>query len=311
MTSKYIKDKTIDVVGIGYRGGQPRGGVEFGPDALRNGGIVKEVATLGWKVNDNGNIKFDDFSPDTDQPAYGIKFPRTVGRVCEKISTQLSEYHKKGHGVLVLGGDHSLAIGSISASSSAYDDLCVVWVDAHADINTPKTSPTGNIHGMPVAFLMQLDMVPVPGFDWLSEKKLTPERIVYVGLRDVDEGEKEILKKLNIKAFSMTEVDHYGINQVMKMALDHVCPNRDKPIHLSFDVDGIDPYDVPSTGTPVRGGLSYREARYLCERISETGNLVSMDIVEVNPKLGTEDEVKRTVSTSVDLAKYAFGQTLL
>jgi len=211
----------------------------------------------------------------------------------------------------VLGGDHSLAIGSIAASSTAYEDLCVIWVDAHADINTPKTSPTGNIHGMPVAFLMQLDMVPVPGFEWLKEKKLTPERIVYVGLRDVDEGEKEILKQLNIKAFSMTKVEHYGIKQIMQMALDHVCPNRDKPIHLSFDVDGIDPYDVPSTGTPVRGGLTYREARYLCERVCETGQLVSMDIVEVNPKLGSAEEVRKTVDTAVNLARFAFGQTLL
>jgi len=309
---KFIQNSHIDVVGVGYRGGQPREGVELGPDALREGGIVNILREQKWNVEDHGNVNFDvELKPDDVHET--VKNPRTVGRVNEIVCNQVKNYHKQKHGVLVLGGDHSLAIGTIAASASCWDDLCVIWVDAHADINTPKTSPTGNIHGMPVAFLMGIDHQGIPGFEWISQEspKLSPERIVYVGLRDVDDGEKELLKKHNIKAFSMTEVDRYGIGKVMDMALDHLTPNRDKPIHLSFDVDGVDPQEIPSTGTPVRGGLTYREANHLCTRIAETGLLVSMDLVEVNPQLGTPEERKKTVETSCDFVKFAFGQTLL
>jgi len=308
---KLGQTNTVSVVGIGYRGGQPKIGVEHGPTALREAGVINIVKELGWNVEDTGNLKFAEFDPESDKPVEGVKFPRQVGKVCETIYNEVKQYSAKKNTVLNLGGDHSLAIGTIAATASAWPDVAVIWVDAHADINSPKTSTSGNIHGMPVGFLMGIDnSLSIPGFQWLKPC-LTPDRIVYIGLRDVDPGEKGLLKKYNIKCFSMTEVDRYGIGEVMRMAIDHVSPKRDRPIHLSFDVDGIDPSEVPSTGTTVKGGLSYREARYLCESVSETGLLVAMDIVEVNPSLGTGEQAKQTAAVAVELARSAFGQKLL
>ncbi len=161
---------------------------------------------------------------------------------------------------------------------SHYLDACVVWIDAHADINSIETTTSGNIHGMPMSFLLGINEAQIPEYGWIKPI-LTPDRLVYIGLRDVDQGEKTILKKYGIKAFSMHEVDKYGIGKVVEMALDHVNPKRDKPIHLSFDVDALDPSVAPSTGTPVRGGLTFREGHYICEAIHETGLLVAFDIM--------------------------------
>jgi len=216
---------------------------------------------------------------------------------------------KKGELPVTLGGDHSLAMGTISGTLEAYPDACVIWVDAHADINTAETTGSGNIHGMPVAFLLGLGST-IPEFAWVKPV-LKPERIVYIGLRDVDAGEKRILKENNIKAFSMHEVDKYGIGKVVEMALDHVNPKRELPIHLSFDVDALDPSVAPSTGTPVRGGLTFREGHYICEAIWETGLLVALDIMEVNPSLADAASVKQTVTVGCSLVRAALGETLL
>jgi len=196
-----------------------------------------------------------------------------------------------------LGGDHSLAIGSISALLKLWPDLCIVWVDAHGDINTDLTTETGNLHGMPVAFLSgMIDDKKVPGFEWLhceDRQYLDTRRIVYVGLRHLDYQEKRIIYKCGIKAFSMQEVDKYGIGKVMQMALDHIDPKRRRPIHLSFDIDSMDPSVCPCTGTTVSGGLTYREANYVCEVPAETGRLVSMDITEFNSTLPGKKEEKQ------------------
>ena len=174
---------------------------------------------------------------------------------------------------LLIGAEY----GQSNNLCSKYPDACVIWVDAHADINTPTTTDTGNIHGMPVSFLLGLDK-SIPEYQWIN-RYLATNRLVYICLRDVDAGERKILKENGIKAFSMHEVDKYGIGKVVELALDHVNPNRDLPIHLSFDVDGLDPSVAPSTGTPVRGGLTFREGHYICEAIYETGLLVALDIM--------------------------------
>ncbi|RUP50077.1 hypothetical protein BC936DRAFT_140429, partial [Jimgerdemannia flammicorona] len=177
------------------------------------------------------------------------------------------------------------------------------------DINTPKTTTSGNIHGCPVSFLLGI-AGKVPEFEWVPHC-LRPDRIVYIGLRDVDEGEKRILRENGIKAFSMSHVDRYGIGQVVEMALDHVNPKRDRPIHLSFDVDALDPSVAPSTGTPVRGGLTFREGHYICEAMSETGLLVGVDIMEVNPALEDEVSVYQTVTIGCSLARCSLGEGML
>jgi len=200
-------------------------------------------------------------------------------------------------------------MGTISGTLSTYPNACVIWIDAHADINTSETTSSGNIHGMPVSFLLGLGP-KIPEFAWVKPV-LAPSRIVYIGLRDVDSGEKRILKENNIKAFSMHEVDKYGIGKVVEMALDHVNPKRDLPIHLSFDVDALDPSVAPSTGTPVRGGLTFREGHYICEAIHETGLLVAFDLVEVNPSLSDADSVEQTVNVGCSLVRSALGETLL
>ena len=164
---------------------------------------------------------------------------------------------------------------------------------------------------MPMSFLLGLNETSIPEYSWVNPPKLTPDRLVYIGLRDVDAGEKRILRKHNIKAFSMHEVDKYGIGRVVEMALDHVNPKRDRPIHLSFDVDALDPTVAPSTGTPVRGGLTFREGHYICEAIHETGLLVAFDIMEVNPSLADAEAVKATVAVGCSLVRSALGETLV
>jgi arginase len=302
---------TVAIIGAGYVGGQPILGVDKGPDAIRSAGLAAELDGLGWKVNDCGDLRFETIPPEQDPPASnGVKFPRQVGSCCRKIFDEVYSQASQGHLALTLGGDHSLAIGTIAAVCRAWKDTVVVWVDAHGDINTHETTPTGNIHGMPVGFLMGLIDGSVPAFEWLHPC-LTPNRIVYIGLRDVDPGEKKVLRQHKIKCFSMTEVDRYGIGKVMEMALDHVNPARDKPIHLSFDVDALDPLAVPSTGTRVKGGLTYREACFVCEAVAETGMLVGLDMVEVNPAIGTPEQVHETAEVAVGLIKSALGQQLV
>ena len=262
--------------------------------------------------------------------------------------------------VLTLGGDHSIAIGTVSGIARAVKErfagrreLAVLWVDAHADINTPETSDSGNVHGMPLAWLTGLARADKGEggrreiFGWLNEggddgaaassatadnsingssggaangvagekgaggiegAALSLRKLVYIGLRDVDPGEKAILREHGIRAFSMNDIDRHGIGRVMDMALAHI--GQDTPIHLSFDVDALDPQWAPSTGTPVRGGLTLREGDFICECVHETGSLVAMDLVEVNPLL-VDDGREETVRAGVSLVRCALGDTLL
>lgn len=305
---------TVAIVGCPFSGGQPKAGVDEGPISLVEAGLADQLTELGWKVKFDGHHQFENIHPEADPPIGKLKNPLLVSKVTQSVAQAVGGHAKNGELPLTLGGDHSLAIGTISGTFSTYPDACVVWVDAHADINTSDTTDSGNIHGMPVSFLMGLpgnDSIPSPSpFAWVKPV-LKPSKIVYIGLRDIDAGEKKILKDNKIKAFSMHEVDKYGIGKVVEMALDTVNPNRDLPIHLSFDVDALDPSVAPSTGTPVRGGLTFREGHYICEAISETGLLVGLDIMEVNPSLADEQSVKQTVAVGCSLARAALGETLL
>lgn len=233
-----------------------------------------------------------------------MKRPLSVSAVTKRISEEVYEHAQQGRFVLTLGGDHSIAIGTVSGTAKATRErlgreMAVIWVDAHADINIPEASPSGNIHGMPVAFLTGLaEEKREDIFGWLkAEQRLSLKRLVYIGLRDVDITEKKILREHGIKAFSMHDIDRYdshareremrygrlildrdGIGRVMELALGHI--GNDTPIHLSFDVDALDPQWAPSTGTPVRGGLTLREGDYIAECVHETGSLVAMDLVD-------------------------------
>jgi len=308
--SRFIPEpKTVAIVGCPFSGGQPKVGVDKGPIHLVEAGLIQQLEDLGWKVNFNGHHQFEEINAVNDPPIGILKNPRLVSRVTQSVSRVVGGHSKKGELAITLGGDHSLALGTISGTFSTYPEACVIWIDAHADINTVETTESGNIHGMPVSFLLGLSN-EVNEFSWV-QPVLKPERLVYIGLRDVDAGEKRILRENNIKSFSMHEVDKYGIGKVVEMALDHVNPRRDLPIHLSFDVDALDPSVAPSTGTPVRGGLSFREGHYICEAICETGLLVALDLMEVNPSLADEASVKQTVAVGCSLVRSALGETLL
>ncbi|KIM60652.1 hypothetical protein SCLCIDRAFT_1216715 [Scleroderma citrinum Foug A] len=310
LANKFLPNpKTIAIVGCPFSGGQPKHGVDKGPIHLVEAGLITQLEELGWHVLFDGHHQFEEISTASDPPIGILKNPRLVSHVCECVANVAGEHVRNGHLPVTLGGDHSLAMGTISGTLNSYPDACVVWVDAHADINTIDTTTSGNIHGMPVSFLLGLGP-RIPEFSWVKPL-LKPERLVYIGLRDLDAGEKKILKDNNIRAFSMHHVDKYGIGRVVEMALDHVNPNRDLPIHLSFDVDALDPSVAPSTGTPVRGGLSFREGHYICEAIHETGLLVALDLMEVNPSLADAESVRQTVAVGCSLVRSALGESLL
>ncbi|KAI9059211.1 Ureohydrolase [Trametes sanguinea] len=301
--------KSIAIVGCPFRGGQTKLGVEKGPMHLIESGLPQQLAKIGWKVQFDGELEFEHILAEDDPPIGNLKNPRSVSRVCELVAQVVGDHAKKGQLPLTLGGDHSLAMGTISGTLEQYPDACVVWVDAHADINTAESSDSGNIHGMPLSFLLGIG-TKLEEFSWIKPL-LTPQRLVYIGLRDVDAGERRILREHGIKAFSMHDVDKHGIGRVVEMALDHVNPGRTLPIHMSFDVDGLDASVTPSTGTPVHGGLTFREGRYICEAIYETGCLVALDIVEINPSLVDDEAAKKTVAVGCSLVRSALGESLL
>ncbi|KAL0254940.1 Arginase, catabolizes arginine to ornithine and urea [Diplodia seriata] len=307
----------LGVVAVGFSGGQRKAGVDAAPMALVEAGLLDQLKEdLEFNISYDGQVHtYADVLPKEDPDHRGMKCPRTVSAVTRKLSAQVYEHARKGRCVLTLGGDHSIAIGSISGTAKAIRErlgreIAVIWVDAHADINTPESSDSGNIHGMPVAFLTGLakedkeDM-----FGWIKEDQMiSVKKLVYIGLRDVDKGEKKILRDNGIKAFSMHDIDRHGIGKVMDMALGWI--GSDTPIHLSFDVDSLDPQFAPSTGTPVRGGLTLREGDYIAECVAETGSLIALDLVEVNPSLEAQG-ASETVRAGCSIVRCALGDTLL
>eukprot|EP00744_Colponema_vietnamica_P003135 GILI01004846.1.p1 GENE.GILI01004846.1~~GILI01004846.1.p1 ORF type:complete len:411 (+),score=163.15 GILI01004846.1:51-1235(+) len=262
-------------------------------------------------------------APSSEVTVYkNVKNSEAIGHACHLIHQECKRQAQLGKFVLTIGGDHSIAAGTISGVAAARPDLCVIWVDAHGDCNTPETSPSGNYHGMPVAHLLGwIKQGSIPGFDWLSPC-IPEERIAIIGIRDLDPLERKMLRESKVKAFSMSEIDRHGIGKVMEMALKAVNPNNDRPIHISFDIDAIDPVHAPGTGTKARGGLSYREAHFICESVAETGMLGSMDVVEVNPILDAPEGEQLhgdnptihgtpTVALAIELISSALGKTIL
>jgi len=306
------KPPTVAVVGSTVCAGQPNKGTELGPAALRNTNMFEALKQIGWNVVDDGDIEYENISDDPPSK-WGMKRSRLCGAANKALAEKLYPHLKKGCFGLNLGGDHSTATGSLAAVLKARPETTVVWVDAHADINTDRTSPSGNIHGMPIALLLgMIDLDEAPGWEWLKDyPKLQPNKLVYIGLRDVDPGEKEILYKNGIKAYSMHDIDRLNIGPVMDRALADIDPYRNLPIHLSFDIDSLDPSLAPSTGTPVLGGLTFREGAYICEYLAETHRLCSMDITEVNPLLGNKDNVEQTTDMGKRMVSCALGESLL
>ncbi|KHN97192.1 arginase [Metarhizium album ARSEF 1941] len=309
----------LGVVAVGFSKGQPKAGVDAGPEALIASGLLTQISEeLGYKLHGDTKVqKHEELIATVDPDHRGMKNPLTTSAVNRKISQQVYEHAREGRLVLTLGGDHSVAIGTVTGSAKGIRErlnreIALIWVDAHADINTPEVSDSGNIHGMPVAFASGLARDDNEEFfGWIKDDMLlNVKKLVYIGLRDVDNAEKKILRENGIKAFSMFDVDRYGIGRVVEMALAYI--GADTPIHLSFDVDALDPMWAPSTGTPVRGGLTLREGDYICEAVHQTGSLVAIDLVEVNPSLAATDAgAQETIRAGCSLVRCALGETLL
>ncbi|KAK7409242.1 Arginase, catabolizes arginine to ornithine and urea [Neonectria punicea] len=310
----------LGLVAVGFSGGQTKEGVDDGPQVLIESGLLTQISEeLGYKIHGNQNVQlFKELTPTADPDYRGMKKPLHASAVTREIAKQTYEQSRQGRMVLTLGGDHSIAIGTIAGTAKATRErhnreMAVIWVDAHTDINTPEQSDSGNIHGMPVAFLTGLAKDDNEEyFGWVKDDmRISVKKLVYIGLRSVDIPERKNLREHGIKAFSMFDVDRHGIGRVMEMALAHI--GSDTPIHLSFDVDALDPMWAPSTGTPVRGGLTLREGDYICESVHQTGNLVAVDLVEVNPKLVTAEDAgaNETIRAGCSLVRCALGETLL
>ncbi|BCU52896.1 arginase [Staphylococcus auricularis] len=300
-------NKTIDIIGAPVAFGQRKLGVDFGPDAIRYAGLLNRLKDLDLTFNDKGNIQV----PKIDLERYlseqeGARNLPEIVEVSKTLSDATSESVAQSHFPLTLGGDHSLAIGSISGISQHYENLGVIWYDAHGDLNIAEESPSGNVHGMPLRTLLgegdeQLVNVGSEG------AKVKPENVVLIGMRDLDSGERRYIKEQNIKTYTMADVDRLGIQQVIKETIEYLKDKTDG-IHLSFDVDGLDPYETPGTGTRVPGGLTYRESHFALELLSQSNLITSMDLVEVNPLL---DQGNSTAEQAAVLLGSFFGETLL
>jgi arginase len=259
----------------------------------------------GIYLIDEGNLvaesQSQQFNNWPDSQEYEVNNAPDVSLLGRALSDRVSEIARRDNFCLTIGGDHSITCGTVTGQATVRKNLAVIWVDAHPDLNSPQTSPSGNIHGMCASLLVQQPRpIQIPGFEW-CQPVISPLKLVYIGLREVDHGERATIDQLKIKAFSMTDVDRLGIARVMEEALDHVDPRGNSEFHLSFDIDAFDPYYAPSTGTAVDGGLSLREGLYVCEAVSQTNRLVSMDLVEINPNIGTVEDVSRTVETAVQV----------
>jgi len=288
----------------------------MGPTAIRIAGLHRMLHRLGFDVHEHGDVSVS--IPETlnagDERA---KYLPVVTEACDQLAMHVKSSLEQGGLPLIIGGDHSLSIGSISGVAHHLVDsnevpeseppkVGVLWFDAHADMNTPETSPTGNIHGMPIACLLGKGPKPLRSIGYPGAK-LDPTRLVQVGLRDLDRTEKQVVRASGVRAFTMADVDKRGIADVVEEAIELVTRDADL-LHVSFDIDVLDPGVAPGTGTPVHGGFSFREAHLALELVAESGRLGSFELVEVNPVL---DHANRTAEIAVDLIASALGSTIL
>jgi arginase len=304
-----MKQSHIAVIGAPLDLGQGRRGVDMGPSALRVANLNGRVAALGYQVEDLGNVPVDQAEASPEGHPHAKYLPQ-IAHTCERLGLLVEEALRRGSVPLVLGGDHSVAVGTVSGASQFYrargENIGLIWLDAHADMNTPETSPSGNVHGMPLACLVGMgppELVGMYGY----EPKVAPGRTVIVGLRDVDREEKDKVRESGVHAFTMRDIDERGMRSVMEKAIALATAGA-AGFHLSLDMDFVDPKDAPGVGTAVRGGVTYREAHLALEMICDSGHMLSMEVVEVNPVL---DDSNRTADLGVELVMSGLGKRIL
>lgn len=298
---------TVQFIGVPMDLGASRRGVDMGPSAMRLSNLADHLEQLGLTVHDAGNVPVPDRSSLAQDPRVLLE---AITAVCADIAHRTADAVRAGFRPLVLGGDHSLAVGSVAGTATALAErgqrTGLIWLDAHADLNTPQSSRSGNVHGMPVAHLL--------GFGHRRLRQLStatpavrPEHLVYVGLRDVDAAEQAMIRELGLHAFTMRDIDERGLRAVMDDAVQ-IAAAGTGGVHVSCDADWIDPAEAPGVGTPVRGGATLREAHLAMEIISDSGAMVAMDLVEINPIL---DRQNQTAELCAELIASAFGRRIL
>lgn len=297
--------KKITIVGVPMDLGQSRRGVNMGPSAIRYADVVERLEGIGYEVCDLGDIEIG-AAERLHDPETNMKNLKAVADGNAKLAEKVDTIVEKGEFPLVLGGDHSIAIGTLAGVSKHYENLGVIWYDAHGDLNIADTSPSGNIHGMPLAASLghgHPTLTEIGGYS----PKIKHENVVIIGARDLDDGERQLIKDKGIKVYTMHEIDRLGMTKVMEETIEYL-KERTDGVHLSLDLDGLDPNDAPGVGTPVLGGISYRESHLAMEILAESGMITSAEFVEVNPIL---DERNKTAMVAVALMGSLFGEKLL
>jgi arginase len=299
----------IAIIGAPLDLGQDRRGVDMGPSAVRVANLNRRLVSLGYTVEDLGNVPVEQPESLPEGPERAKYLPQ-IAASCLRLAEVVGKALDEGKCPLVLGGDHSVAIGTVAGVSGRFrgqqTQVGLLWLDAHADMNTPETSPSGNVHGMPLACCIGMGPAELTGLLGYAPK-VDPKNVAIVGLRDVDMLEKPHVRESGVKAFTMRDIDERGLRAVMEDALRIVCSGT-SGFHLSLDMDFVDPQHAPGVGTPVRGGATYREAHLAMEMICDTGRMISMEVVEVNPVI---DEVNRTAILGVELVMSALGKRIL
>lgn len=301
--------KGVSVLGVPLAYGASMAGVELGPAALRVARLTRRIAQLGYQVRDLGDLHVEE-SQIAPEPGDKLKHLSEISVACKDLAEKVEGVLNAGELPLILGGDHSIAIGSIAGFASycrqRNEKSGLIWFDAHADMNTPETSPSGNIHGMPLAVLLGYgtpELTNIAGF----APKLDPALCVHVGARDIDRDERELVGKLGIRFITMREIDERGMSACMDEAIQ-IASQASGGYAVTFDVDALDPGDAPGSGTLVRGGLTYREAHLAMEKIAEAGGMRSFEVVEINTAL---DINNKTAELGVELILSALGKTIL
>ncbi|WP_418284496.1 arginase [Halorubrum sp. DTA46] len=299
---------TVRIIGAPTDYGANRRGVDMGPSAIRYGGLADQLAGAGVETVDAGDLhvpRAEERDPDTEAPSRGsAKFLRETADVSRRLADAVSDTLAAGDVPLALGGDHSIAIGSL-VGSARDAEIGAVWFDAHADLNTPSTTPSGNVHGMPLAAALGLD--EFADTDWANAPGLAPENVALVGLRSVDDAEIDVIREHDFAAYTMSDIDERGVTAVTEEAMAVAADGADG-VHVSLDLDWLDPKEAPGVGTPVRGGVTYREAHSAMETVDDADCLRSMELVEVNPTL---DQHNETAELATELAASAFGKRVL
>lgn len=304
-----MRQSEIAILGAPLDLGAGRRGVDMGPSALRLAGLNAKLVAMGYQVEDLGNLAVAQQESTPSGPE-NAKYLSQIAKTCAKLAEMVERVLESDKFPLVLGGDHSVAVGTVSGVSHVFrkrgEKIGVIWIDAHADMNTPESSPSGNVHGMPLACCVGKGPRELTNvFDY--SPKVEGRNVVLIGLRDVDGRERDVVRQSGVTAFTMRDIDEIGLRNVMQQAIA-LATEGTAGFHLSLDMDSVDPDEAPGVGTPVRGGMTYREAHLAMETICDCSRMVSMEIVEVNPVF---DEANRTALLGVELVMSAMGKKIL